>query len=29
MGTTSDTFEQIMDDWNKRWATARKNRGIN
>lgn len=29
MGTTSETFEQIMDDWNKRWATARKNRGIN
>lgn len=29
MGTTNETFEQIMDDWNKRWSKARKNRNIN
>jgi ABC-type glycerol-3-phosphate transport system substrate-binding protein len=24
MGTTKETFDEIMEDWNKRWAKARK-----
>ncbi|MGN0738507.1 ABC transporter substrate-binding protein [Treponema porcinum] len=28
MGTTSETFESIMDDWNKKWAKARKDNNI-
>lgn len=28
MGTTKETFDDIMEDWNKRWAKARKDLGV-
>ena len=28
MGTTKETFDDIMEDWNRRWAKARKDLGV-